>query len=251
MAVVRGTASTPTGNVAFEGDVSTPSLTSVNAVGANALLVVLSWNAGTSQTPNTPLFNGSSVGMTLVAQQLTNQRAIAVYRLLSPTQTTANVSASWSAFFAGANASWVQAIPYSGVDTGTPTGTVSNTSNAASASITSGNVVTSTVDGVFLSLFVTREVAAVTGIAATGSGHALIGAVNSGFGMQSAIGERAGSIVNVTMGYSWTGSEENALIVVPINASTASSGVSWMPAYQQSGRPKIVIIESGMKPSGA
>lgn len=35
-----------------------------------------------------------------------------------------------------------------------------------------------------------------------------------------------------------------------LDGTAASAGVSWMPSYQQSGRPKVLVIESGMKPSG-
>lgn len=51
-----------------------------------------------------------------------------------------------------------------------------------------------------------------------------------------------------------TGSTANAgkpAIYLDGTLGGGSSGVSWMPSYQQSGRPKIVLIESGMKPSGA
>lgn len=215
--VTRGTPVAAT-NVGF-GDTATAS---VNASGSDALVAFTPFNdnggAGTINSDGV-VFNGSETFTRLCIND-TQQRAGAVFILLNPTQTTANVVATWTVAGAGAGLLHLVVIPVNNVDS---VSTQYCNSAASGTSITSGNVTTSNADGLFLTAVTVRTI--VSSLAVTGTGHSAIGTETDGDGIRWLIGEQDGSTSNQTPGYGWTTTSENAIAVVALNASSAAGGL--------------------------
>lgn len=196
---------------------------SVNATGANYCRVWAFTNdtSSTAMQP-TAVFNTSeSLTRLTPASEDTNQRKISYFYIVSPSQTTANLVVTWADTNPGANRYYAVVQCYSGVDTGTPHGTPAHSAQASGVSITSGNVTTATAAGIFTAGMVTRESGAVDDIQPA-AGTSNRAGPTSGTGIQWVVGKAAGSTSNVTMGWSWTGSEANSISVVPLNAAATT-----------------------------
>lgn len=92
---------------------------STNASGAEGLLAITPWNdsIGTATIGTSGVVFNTTETFTRLCIDETQQRSIAAFFLASPSQTTANTVATWSATNPGANTFYLVVIPVQNVAT--------------------------------------------------------------------------------------------------------------------------------------
>jgi hypothetical protein len=153
----------------------------------------------------------------------TTFRLAGFYYRKNPTSTTATLHCLWNAVAAASGRYYVRAFVLSVADVaGTTFGTPSCVVGASGTSKDPASVTTTDANGLFLTAIATDG--GTTSITAAGSGHSIIGTMTSGSGINVAAGDRAGSSSGVTPGWTWTGTSEHSVCVVPINAMGGGGG---------------------------
>lgn len=214
--------------------------------GSDLALYLMVGAAGSSLGPywNTPTFDGVALtslgGSTGVANS-----SYTCFELLNPPSGTHNVRIE-NSIYAGYDY-LVTAIPCSGVDQTTPHGTVVAYSSAGSASPRSSSVTTGVGGVAIAGVGVYPNAVGLT----QGGGQTLLGGPTNYSSRQMMVSYLAGA---TSMGYSWSGSDQNGQFIVPINATPvieltgslaldgfASSGAM---AMHQSSMTGSVVVDS-------
>lgn len=212
------------------GTVTTGVLTSTTTISftstSQPLYVIVSrWRSFT--TLNTVTFN--AVGLTRVAQSSPSNGddAVEIWRLLTPTATTANVVLT----FSGVGASGTAGIfNTTGQDTGTPEGTAVTNTSTVNGTATGNLAVSGTATGDLTIVGVAvGNGAAITPSATGGSGLTeLFDAPSNGEGCEGARVSDACTAVSA----SWTGSTGWAIAAIPLKAAAVAFDPATLPRME-------------------
>lgn len=217
------------------------------AVGEYALVQVGWRDAGSGEAISGVTFNGSAAGVAAFPSSLRGTDALdaaqQTYRISGVSGTGSVVVA----YAVAPNTAGAIVRTFSGVDA-TATEAIAPRTAATDVAPVTVTSAAAAADDLVVDNVVWRGGSTLT----AGAGQVGVTQINTGgANVSNHASEEAGT---GALAMSWTGSGGTHWATVAIllkAAAVVPAGVSWMPSYQQSGRPKVAVVESGMKPSGA